>query len=129
MKHDDDEANGFHGVTFITHGSDHTTKGVIPDEEDIEGDKSVDESDNNDSITEAESKPPKQRKHREPDKISRHGSRELEEIKHLEARLAQLEARLANYEEETGERFKHLEWLAGHPLSPAERVYRIQEDS
>ncbi|PID98797.1 hypothetical protein CSA80_05050 [Candidatus Saccharibacteria bacterium] len=52
-----------------------------------------------------------------------------EDLQAIRRELAALESRLKQYENETAERLDHLERLAGHPLSPEEKVYRIQEDS
>ncbi len=108
MKHDDDDTSGFLGITYISHGDDHKKN------DDTDGDDAKTKL----AGTEKADKAKHTAKHPESD--------ELEALHH---ELEVLESRLQTYEVETEERLKHLERLAGHPVSPEEKVFRIQEDS
>ncbi len=98
----DDEAEGFLGVTYIPHGSDHHAQKDATEE---------------DKISEKHKKTAKQ--------IDAND----EQLQKMHQELATLEKQLHEYEIETEERLKHLERLAGHPMTPQEKVFRIQEDS
>ena len=108
MAHDDD-AGGFLGITYISHGKDHK-KGQAEE-----------------SRKPAVEEPAK--KSRKPDTEKQAKREESAEIARLERELAAVESALQQYQSQTAERLDHLERLAGHPISPEEKVYRIQEDS
>ena len=102
MTHDDD-ADGFLGITYIPHGSDHQT------------DNSKTEPNNNDT--------------EKPKHTKKHAHNDSDEIAALHHELEVIESRLQAYEVETEERLKHLERMAGHPITAEEKVFRIQEES
>ena len=102
MAHDDD-SDGFLGTTFIPHGNSHS--------------HSVSEND-------AEATTPKPTEEKPKKKPA-----SAESTEKLERRIQELEAELQAYEANADERLKHLERMAGHPISDAERAFRIQEDS
>ena len=66
---------------------------------------------------------------KEPKKSEEHAYADAAEIEALQKELERIESRLQTYRLETDERLSHLERLAGHPLSPEEKVFRIQEDA
>lgn len=102
MAHDDD-TDEFLGITFIPHGDNHS-KAPASEQSD-------------------ETKPAKTKQH------TKRTHDEADEIKALQEEIIRLENTLQIYELETEERLKHLERLAGHPLTAEEKVYRIQESA
>ncbi len=102
MAHHND-TDGFLGTTYISHGDDHQ-------------DDKHDDPENDAPDEKMKSHPEQSRS-------------EATEIEALEQEIRQLESHLQSYEVETDERLQHLEHLAGHSLSPEEKVFGIQEDS
>lgn len=102
MTHDDD-SDGFLGTTFIPHGNSHSHSIS-------EGDAEV-----------TTPKPTEEKPKKKPTSS--------ENTEKLERRIQELEAELQSYEANADERLKHLERMAGHPISDAERAFRIQENS
>lgn len=114
MAHDDD-ADGFLGTTYISHGVDYHASSDSGSAESTHEQKIAE-----DKTEDAQTKP----KH-----AAKHHSGEDKELLELKAEMAALETRLQAYEIETEERLKHLERLNGHPISAEEKVFRIQEES
>ncbi|MBP9761451.1 hypothetical protein KBD11_00065 [Candidatus Saccharibacteria bacterium] len=104
MAHDDD-TDRFLGVTYISHGKDHL---ATSKSDDLSGT----------SFT---------RKSR-PKSVKNHDEADSRELVRLQREIAILESALQQYETQTSERLDHLERLAGHPLTPAEKIFQIQED-
>ena len=102
MTHDDD-SDGFLGTTFIPHENSHS--------------HSISEGDAVTTTPKTAEEKPKKR------------IVPSENVEKLEQRIQKLEAELQSYEANADERLKHLERMAGHPISDAERAFRIQEDS
>lgn len=59
----------------------------------------------------------------------KHAHNDSDEIAALHHELEVIESHLQAYEVETEERLKHLERMAGHPITAEEKVFRIQEES
>ncbi|QQS19922.1 hypothetical protein IPL85_00450 [Candidatus Saccharibacteria bacterium] len=99
----DTDADGFLGVTFISHDSDHTKTNTTERPADAKP---------------TSKKPP-----------SKHSHVDSDEIQALQEEIERLEITLQTYELETEERLQHLERMAGHPITAEEKVFRIQEES
>ncbi len=114
MAHDDD-ADGFLGITYISHGVGHYTSS---DGDTVEHTYEQEAADCKDED-----------KHEKPKHATKHHSADDTELLELKAEMEALESRLQVYEAETEERLKHLERMAGHPITAEEKVFRIQEES
>lgn len=109
MKHDDD-TSGFLGVTYISHGKDH--KNIT----DTDRPKDAKTSKN----------PEEHHKLASVEKTQKENEAEIERLQH---EIVTLEKALLQYESQTSERLDHLERLAGHPVTDAERIFKIQEEA
>lgn len=114
MAHDDD-ADGFLGITYISHGVDHHASSDGESAEAAHEQKAAEDQDKD--------------KQEKPKHAAKHHSAEDKELLELKHEMEALETQLQAYEVETEERLKHLERLSGHPISAEEKVFRIQEES
>ncbi len=99
----DNDTDGFLGITYIPHGNDH----AVAVSDSAAQEKSSDK----------------------PKKSVKRSDTTSAEVQKMHEQLAALEKELQEYELETEERLKHLERMAGHPITAEEKVFRIQEDS
>lgn len=117
MRHDD--TDGFLGTTIINHGAD-----PAPDASDKPGPTRPPTDDSPPASHQSEPAPTPP-----SDKISAQTQKNEREIEALQQQIAFLEQVIQKYQAYTDERLEHLERLAGHPVSDAEKLYRIQEQA